>query len=171
MFFLFIGLTRVLDMGTGLNAQIIGTSVFWRFEFFTGVILLLLTLPLNYIFAKKMGVIGPAIADLLTFTIYNGIRYAYLYRKFGMQPFTIKSLFIILLALAGYFICHWLFAGIHGYMGMFARSGLFILIYGCGVIGLKLSEDILPVWKTVLKRLGILGSKPGTGGLGGDRRG
>ncbi|MES1223610.1 MAG: lipopolysaccharide biosynthesis protein, partial [Bacteroidota bacterium] len=83
--FLFIGLTRVVDMGTGVNSQIIGTSVFWRFDFFTGILLLALTLPLNYILAKKLGAIGPAIADLITFSIYNGIRYLFLLKKFNMQ--------------------------------------------------------------------------------------
>ena len=38
--FIFLGLTRVVDMGTGLNAQIIGTSNYWRFELISGVILL-----------------------------------------------------------------------------------------------------------------------------------
>ncbi len=31
--FFFLGMARVIDLGTGVNAQIIGTSVFWRFEF------------------------------------------------------------------------------------------------------------------------------------------
>jgi O-antigen/teichoic acid export membrane protein len=155
--FLFIGLTRVVDMGTGVNTQMIATSTFWRFDFFTGVILLALTLPLNYLLAKKMGVVGPAIADLATFFIYNGIRCWFLYWKFGMQPFTLKSLFTVLLGVGAYLICYFLLAGLHGYGGMFARSILFLAIYGAGVLGLKLSEDVLPVWKTVLKRLGIGG--------------
>ena len=46
--FFFIGLMRIVDMGTGVNSQIIGTSTFWRFDFLTGIILLTLTLPLNY---------------------------------------------------------------------------------------------------------------------------
>ena len=47
--FLFIGLTRIVDMGTGMNAQIIGTSNRWRFELSSGLILLLLTIPMNYL--------------------------------------------------------------------------------------------------------------------------
>src|SRR5271170_6811733 len=47
--FLFIGLTRIVDMGTGVNSQIIGTSTFWRFDFFSGIILIAFTLPMNYI--------------------------------------------------------------------------------------------------------------------------
>ena len=152
--FLFIGLTRIIDMGTGVNSQIIGTSTFWRFDFFSGVILVVLTLPLNYFLAKSMGVIGPAIADLITFTIYNGIRYGFLYRKFGMQPFSIRTLYTLLLGLTGYAVCHFLLIGFHGLIGIFLRSIIFIAIYGGGVIAGHLSEDTLPVWNTVQKRSG-----------------
>ncbi len=152
--FLFIGLMRIIDMGTGLNSQLIATSTFWRFDFFTGITLVVLTLPLNYVLAKKFGVIGPAIADLVTFTIYNGIRCVFLYVKFKMQPFTFKSLYTLILGLAGYFVCHLLFEPYHGFPGLFLRSIVFIGIFGGGVLGLSLSEDIIPVWKTVRKRMG-----------------
>src|SRR6185369_2382388 len=61
--FLFIGLMRIVDLGTGVNAQVISVSTFWRFDFFTGVILLLMALPLNYILTKEIGIIGPAISN------------------------------------------------------------------------------------------------------------
>ena len=153
--FLFVGLKLIVDMGTGLNTQIIGTSTFWRFDFFTGVILVVLTLPLNYILAKEKGAIGPAIADLITFAIYNGIRCVFLYRKFGMQPFTMKSLYALGLGLTGYLVCHFLLLDFHGFWGMTLRSLVFLGIFGTGVVGLRLSEDVMPVWNTVRKRVGL----------------
>lgn len=153
--FLYVGFKLIVDMGTGLNSQIIGTSTFWRFDFVSGLILLALTLPLNYILAKKLGGIGPAIADLFTFSAYNGIRWLFLYRKFGMQPFNAKTLYTLLLGLAGYIICYTFFTRYHGLAGMTARSIVFILLFGGGVLGLRLSDDVLPVWKTLMKRLGI----------------
>jgi len=154
--FLFIGLTRILDMGTGLNGQLIATSTFWRFDFFTGVILAGVTLPLNYILTKRDGFIGPAVADLITFAIYNGIRWAFLYRKFGMQPFTKKTIYTLGVGLLGYFICHALLAGVHGFPGLFSRSLVFIGIFAAGVLGLRLSDDVLPVWNTLKKKMGLV---------------
>jgi len=153
--FFYIGLTRIVDMGTGVNTQIIGTSTFWRFDFFTGIVLILLTLPANYILAKKVGYIGPAIADLATFTLYNAIRCLFLYRKFGMQPFNQRSLYALLLAALGYFVCHFLFDIRHGFLWLVVRSTVFIGIFGSGVLLLRLSDDILPVWETIKKRLGL----------------
>jgi len=153
--FLFLGIWRIVDMGTGVNSQIIGTSTLWRFEFFTGMILLAISLPLNYILAKKLGVVGPAIATLTAYTIYNAIRYIFLLKKFQLQPFNIKTGLTLLLAVAGYYFSYILFSHIHGFMAMAMRSLFFLVIYISGTLLLKLSPDVIPVWNTLKKKLVI----------------
>jgi hypothetical protein len=153
--FLFIGLMRILDLGTGVNSQIIGTSTQWRFEFFTGMILLAITLPLNYLLAKSMGVIGPAISNLIALTIYNGIRYTFLLKKYGMQPFNIKTFLTLVLGLVVYALCHYLFHDKIGFGWIVLRSSLFVIIYVSGVLLMKLSPDVIPVWNTLKKKIGL----------------
>ena len=154
--FFFIGLMRIVDMGTGVNSQIIGTSTKWKFEFFTGIILLLVTLPLNYILTKYyFGILGPAIANLFSFTLYNAIRYWFLQKRFNLQPFTMQTLYTILLGLFSFLICHLLFNSIHGFAGLFIRSSCFIALYAIGTLTLKLSSDVLPVWNTLINKAGI----------------
>jgi O-antigen/teichoic acid export membrane protein len=62
---LFMGLARVIDLGAGINAQIIVTSSFWRFDFFSNILYTFLALPLNFILIKKFGIIGLAYANLI----------------------------------------------------------------------------------------------------------
>jgi len=156
--FLYIGLRWVVDMGTGVTNQIIGTSTFWRFDFLTGIILIAITLPLNYLLTRTIGFTGPAIADLATFSIYNAIRWAFLYHKFKMQPFTLKTLYTLLLGVIAWSICKVSFSGVSGLVAMTARSVVFIVLYGGGAVMLRLSDDIGPVWNTVKKRLGLAGT-------------
>jgi len=154
--FFYIGLMRIVDMGTGVNSQIINTSTLWRFDFYTGIILLSLTLPLNYIFTKYyFGVMGPAIANLITFTIYNAIRYWFLIKKFNLQPFTIKTFYTLALGIAAYYCCYFLFDQVHGFTGMVSRSIIFLALFIPGAFMLKLSPDLVPVWNTFQKKLGI----------------
>lgn len=153
--FFFIGLTRIIDMGTGLNAQIIGTSTFWRFEFVTGLILLAISLPLNYALTRQLGVTGPAISNLVAFTVYNAIRCIFLYRRFGMQPFTIKTAYTILLAAAAYYLTYLLFHNQQGLQWIVLRSAVFCTLFGTGVWLLRLSPDLKPVVDTVRNRLRI----------------
>jgi O-antigen/teichoic acid export membrane protein len=153
--FFYLGITRIIDMGFGLNSQIIGTSTYWRFEFVTGLVLLLLILPLNYFLAKEIGLTGPAIANLVSFTIYNLIRYVFLLRKFRMQPFTLKTIQTLILSAICFAIVYYSMNDLTGLHWMVIRSLLFILPFAAGTIWLKLSPDVLPVWQTVRKRLGL----------------
>ena len=154
--FFYIGLMRIVDMGTGVNSQIIGTSTLWRFDFITGIILLSITLPFNYVLTRYyFGVQGPAISNLVSFSIYNAMRYWFLLKKFKLQPFTAKTLYTLLLGIASFFTCHFLFENIHGFPGLVIRSIVFILLYGAGTLLLKLSPDMVPVLKTLKKKMGM----------------
>ena len=154
--FFLVGLYRIVDMGTGVSSQIISTSTLWRFEFFTGITLILLTLPLTYILTKSsLGILGPPVATLFSFIVYNSIRYWFLLYKFKLQPFTIKTLYTVLLALFTYFVCWALFRHQQGFWWMAIRSIVFLSIYIFGMLKMELSSDVLPVWNTFLKKLGI----------------
>ena len=153
--FILLGLTKIIDMGTGVNSQIIGTSTYWRFEMVSGIILLSLMLPLNYILTKRYDIIGPAMANLISITIYNLIRIIFLWKKFRLFPFTMQTLYTILLAGGCFAICYFSFSTIHGFGGLILRSAVFCILYGTGVIYLRLSPDVLPVWNTIKKKMGI----------------
>ncbi|HEV3414472.1 MAG TPA: polysaccharide biosynthesis C-terminal domain-containing protein, partial [Puia sp.] len=132
--FIFIGLARIVDLGTGVNGQIIATSTRWRFDFISGLILVGLTLPLNFFLAKYIGMVGPALADFFTFAVYNGIRCIFLYREFKLQPFTRHSLYTVLLGGAAYLVCELAFGNRYGLLWLFVRSVSFLLIYAGGVL-------------------------------------
>jgi O-antigen/teichoic acid export membrane protein len=153
--FLYFGLTRIVDMGTGVNGQIIGTSIFWRFDFITGMVLLGVMLPLNFFLTREFGMYGPAIANLVSFTIYNAIRYTFLLRKFNMQPFDRNTVLTLFIA-AGCFLLAWYpFRNQSGLHWIAIRSLCFLLPYLFLTIRLHISPDAIPVWHTLKKRLGL----------------
>lgn len=154
--FILLGLTRVIDMGTGVNTQIIGTSTSWRFELISGAILLTLMLPLTYILAKKLDIMGPALANLISITIYNIVRIAFLWKKFKLFPFTTQSAYTVLLAAVCYVVCYFAFINMHGFTGLILRSTIFILLYGGSLIYFRLSPDIIPVIETIKKRFKLV---------------
>src|SRR5215213_242292 len=151
--FFYIGISKIIDMGTGLNSQIIGTSTYWRFEFMSGIILLAITLPLNWQLTRMYGIIGPAYSNLISFTIFNSIRYWFLLNKFKMQPFTDKSVYTVLLAAASYFLCYLIFRDKTGFEWIVLRSAVFITMFATGMFLFKLTPDVLPVLLTLKKKL------------------
>lgn len=150
--FFFFGLARVVDLGSGVNSQIIATSTFWRFEFISGMILLVLIVPLNYILVKQYGIIGAGYSNLISMSVYNAVRIIFLHRKFNMHPFERKTLYAILLAVVSYLVCHYAFAYFTGFPGIFLRSAAFILLFGGSIIYFNLTPDVMQVLNTLKSR-------------------
>ena len=92
-----MGLAKLIDLATGVNGQIIGTSNYWRFDFFTNLFYIVLSLPLNYYLISHYQLIGLAYSNLAALILYNSVRFLFLYKKFKLQPYTIQhGLFLVL---------------------------------------------------------------------------
>jgi len=150
--FFFLGLARVIDLGTGVNSQIIGTSTFWRFEFVSGMVLLSLAVPLNYYLVKHNGIIGAGYSTLISYSVYNIIRILFLKTKFNMHPFSIKTIYACLLAFISYTICFFAFRTMHGFVAIMLRTLLFTALYGGSILYFDLSPDVLSIWVNVKER-------------------
>jgi O-antigen/teichoic acid export membrane protein len=153
---LIFGFIRVIDAGTGVNGQIIGASNFWRFEFITGIIMLALRIPLSYIFIKQYGIIGSAYGDLISLTVYNYIRYEFLRRKFQMQPFTMQTIYTLVIAFATYFVAYFLFRSQFGWFAMIGRTVIFSGLLIAATFLFKLTPDAMQLFEAAKKRLGLI---------------
>jgi O-antigen/teichoic acid export membrane protein len=149
---LLLGLYKIIDMGTGVNAHIIVTSNYWGFEFITDILLLSLLIALNFFLIPILGITGSALAVLISYSLYNFSRFLLLYFRFRMQPFSIKHLYAILLALISYIISFYTFRQVHGFTALFGRSILFIIIFVIAVFKLKVTPDADQLLEVLRKR-------------------
>jgi O-antigen/teichoic acid export membrane protein len=148
-----LGLVRVLDAGTGVNNIVILTSSHWRFDFYSGLILLVLIAPTNYIFIKQYGIVGSAYAQLLSFIIYNFIRWNFIRKKFDMQPFNKQTLYTILLSVFGFAIAYSTCLTLTGWLGIILRSCIFSGMMIGGIFYWQLTPDAGQLWEKVKIKL------------------
>lgn len=136
-----LGIARLIDAGTGINNIIIGTSVHWRFDFLSGVVLLAVRIPVTYLLIKKYDIIGSAYAEVIAYTLYNFIRFEFLRRKFNMQPFTMKTIYTLLIVAIS-FGCAF-FAGYYldGWLAISVRSAIFISMFITSIFYFELTPD------------------------------
>jgi len=151
--FIILGLTRIIDMGTGINSQIIITSPRWRFEFISGIALLLCILPLSYYMTKSYGIVGTAIAQLLSIAMYNCLRVLFLWYNFKLQPFSIETIKALVLFSLLALITYFLFAEHLGWLSLTGRSFFYLIGAVSGVYYLNLTPPMKPVFNTLKKRL------------------
>lgn len=149
-----LGLVRVIDAGTGVNGTIIATSTFWKFDFFSGVLMLAVRLPLTYFFIKQFGSIGAAYSELIGYSIYNFIRFEFLRRKFNMQPFTQKTLITLLLSTALTGMLYFVFLNTLGWLMMIVKTAAFTVLFAASTIWLKLTPDAGQLIHIIKKKFG-----------------
>lgn len=112
---LFIGISKLINMAFGVNGEIIQFSDYYRFNLYSICFLGVVAAIMNYSairaisnYGESLGysvnvinelqIIGVSIATLFSIIAFNSMRSIYLYKKLRIQPFTYKTIVVILLS-------------------------------------------------------------------------
>jgi len=153
MVFVFLGLAKLFDMATGLNSQIIGYSKYYKFNFYSVMILGLLNTVFNYVLIHRMGISGAALATLISMTLFNVFKLWYVKKKFGIWPFTMKDLYILMITIGLGTMVYFIPAGDNNYVQIIVRSGIFTLLFWAIAIKFDFSPQVSMYFWGVVKRL------------------
>jgi O-antigen/teichoic acid export membrane protein len=152
---LFIGLGKLIDVTTGINNLILVYSKYHRFQILFVVILGAITVAGNYLLIPVLGITGAAIASLSAYFIINTIVIWFLHHKIGIQPFTRKTLWIVLLVML-VFAINFLLPSLDSWFWDSAyRSAIILGVYSGITYFCRLSEDINAVALKVLEMAGL----------------
>ncbi len=150
----FVGIGSIFNVMTGINGAIIINSDKYRWDLVFVVILVVLTYYTNYLLIPIYGIVGAALATMITVVLYNGIKLIFVWKQFDMQPFTVKTLqalaiggLILLLNFqlpyAGDFLVNWTNNSVLWMLGdLVYRSAIITILYGTAVLYFNVSEDI-----------------------------
>lgn len=141
-----ISLAKLSENVLGINNAIIFNSRYYLMVLLFGVLLAMVTVILNMVFIPVWGINGSALATLLSFTVYNTVKVAFVQWKFKIQPFsseTLKStlLFIVIVPI----FIFWEFP-FHAIINIFLKSILILVCCIAGILKLKLSTDLENIW-------------------------
>lgn len=150
-----IGFAKLINMVFSINGEIIVMSDHYRINILLIALLGFMTICLNLLLIPKYGIEGAAYATLLTFFLFNLIKYFYIKIKFDFSPFskwTIPSvllipLFLYLNSLMGY--------SDSIILDIVLRSILISIGFLSYILFLKPSIELLNIWKMMLEKIGI----------------
>jgi O-antigen/teichoic acid export membrane protein len=149
---LFIALAKLFDMLTGINAEIIGTSQYYKIELLIGFVINLVGISLNIILIPLYGLNGAAWAVFLSVIFYNILRFLFIAMKIKIQPFTKNTFIAGICALSTYGILS-VIPPFHGtIIDIGSRTILIAMIFGGLILGLHVSEDISQTFHKIIVR-------------------
>ena len=138
----YIGLSQLFSITAGINGIIIVNSKYYKYDLYTNVILVFITIATNYILIPIHGINGAAIATAISLLLFNLFRLIFIKVKMDMQPFSKETVFTILVLLSVYLMFNNMYLALLPLFAIVVKSSLALLIYIILVIKLKLSEDI-----------------------------
>lgn len=142
---LFIGLAKLSDMATGANYELISTSVKYKFNTYSLLILFIAVIIFNLILIPKYGSTGAALGSFLSILVLNVWRMIYIKYHFQLSPINTAYLKVMLLTCtcfsALYFIEN-LDLQLNAFTGLITN----LLLVGCIIIlpiyFFNISEDV-----------------------------
>ncbi len=142
MVIFFIGIANLFDIALGVSPHIIVNSKYYKYLSYFLFGFAILIVVTNLLLIPVYGIVGAAIASMISKFIFNLVKYLFLYYKFRLQPFTFKFVLLVMIALGSYWISTFLPAFSNYILDIIVRSGLIFILFMVPVYYLSISDDI-----------------------------
>ncbi|MFQ3213722.1 MAG: O-antigen/teichoic acid export membrane protein [Marivirga sp.] len=150
---LLIGLSKLIDMGFGVNSEIIVSSKLYKVNIYFVLILAVLTVSLNIWLIPIYGLTGAAFASLLAVLIFNLLKLIFIWSYLKFQPFSLHTLSVIGITVCCYFIVQLLPLLENVYLNTLWVSAIISLSFLILMLLFKPSKEITTLLLALRKRL------------------
>ncbi len=150
---LYISIARIFDMMMGANGLIISYGKYYKWNFLFIIIMGVLTVTTNIYMIPKIGFVGAAIASLISLSLFNIIKFLFVYHKYRIQPFGLGTIWTILISLLCYGIVSLLPEFNIAIFDIIIRSVVILVVFGLLIYYFKISDDINQVVDKLVIRL------------------
>ncbi len=149
---LMISFSELFKLALGTNGAILTNSKYYRVFFYFSIAMAICVIVLNKILIEQIGINGAALATLITIVLFSIVKIWYIKHKLNMQPFTSKSVVILMLILVLGVAFYFVNFTFHPIVNILFKSLLVSVIYGIVVVKMKISEDVNELILKYLKR-------------------
>ncbi len=150
---LILGISKLIDLGTGMNGHILQLSKHWKIDLFTNMFFVVISIILNYWLTRSYGILGTAVGSLIAIILFNFIRFYYIKRIYGMQPFSWRNGVTLLVAGGLTFVLYSIAFHDFIWINLFVKSVLFILSFAFIVIRFNISPEITELYQMARSRV------------------
>ena len=157
--FLFLALAKLFNVAAGINGKIIMLSKHYIVITYLTFSLAIVTFISNLYFIPffeqlpgRNGIEGAAFATALSIFAFNIFSFFYLKLKFNLQPYTLKTMFVILFGVLSYISIFILGDFSNIYLEIIVKSFLICIIFIPLILLSKVSTDINDLFKIIFKR-------------------
>jgi O-antigen/teichoic acid export membrane protein len=150
---LFIGLANLVEMFSGVSSMVILSSKHYRMFSLQMLFTLFLLVGLNIILIPILGMNGAGITALVSTTTFAFVRFTFIYRKYQIQPYSLKHFKIFLIAVFVLAI-NYLIPKIDFYiLDSLVRSAIATVVYSFLIYRTAVAEDFNKIFALLLLKV------------------
>lgn len=148
-----IGTANLVDMITGSCSQIVMCSPFYKFGLYFSILLVILTVVLNFMLIPLYGILGAAIATASAIFLTNTVKVLFVWLKLKIQPLDVKSIYITVIGFSILFLSYQIPSLDNFYIDVIIRSFSIASLYLLLVWFFKLSKEFDSVVKKLIGKI------------------
>ena len=137
-----ICIAKLITMTSSFGSELILMSKHYKFSVTSIIILAIITIFSNYILIPKYGIDGAAYAALLSSVIFNFTKIIFIYSKYYFLPFSIKSVYVIIITIFLYFIINFLPSYENFVLDILFKSFVIMILFIPIIYFFKISIDL-----------------------------
>ncbi len=150
---LFLGFGKIMDLATGVNAQIIGYSSYFRFNFYAILALACFNIFCNLLLIPHFQLIGAALATMVALTLFNLLKLSYIYYRWHLQPFSRGSVVILAIGAGSYTVAYFLPDVLNPMANLILKSFVFAILYIGAALLFNVSPDMSNLVKGYIQKI------------------
>jgi len=148
----YIGMSQLFNITTGVNGAIIVNSSHYRYDLYTNIFLVFITICTNYLLIPLYGINGAAIATAISVFLFNFIKFLLIKFKMNMHPFSYKTIQAIVLIIVIYFLIYLIPETSNALFNIVWKSIIVFILFISSVLYFGLSKDIEKISKEIALR-------------------
>ena len=150
---LMISSLKLFSLATGSHQAIIGNSKYYKVSLPFALGTALSVYFLNDILIDKIGIDGAALSSLVVVAFFTIIKVAFIYNKLKIQPFTSKSLTVLILIVGLFFAFYFWHFPFHAIVNIILKSAIIVSCYLVLISRFNVSEDVNRIIRQCIKFL------------------
>ena len=140
--FFFVGLAQLINAASGNSDQIINASAHYKNLFVFKLLLLSITIALNFVLIPRVGIPGAAMSVLVAMVCFSFLKFGFLYYKYGMQPYNVLFFKVLLVLVVPIAVNYYLVRYDNLYLLAGVRVAMLAGVFWFGIYRMGISPEL-----------------------------
>lgn len=139
---LILSVAELYKLAMGNNGAILTNSKYYKAFFYFSIAMAVSVIVLNRWLIAAIGIDGAALATTVVVMLFGTLKILYVKKKLQMQPFTVKTIKVLLLTLVLFAVFYSINLGLHPLLNMAIKSILITALYVLAIYKMNISEEV-----------------------------